>query len=69
MVEMKLFLPTGQMKTHIECDKSNDIPINIPSFQYVPVNRSVLCNSKFEAENHFLFKSLAVCAEPSSKLK
>ena len=44
---------------HIICNINNDIPIKIPSHPYVLVNRSVLCNCGIEAENHFLFKSLA----------
>ena len=34
----------------------------------VLVNRSVLCNSGIEEENHFLLESLATCQDSSSKL-
>ena len=35
---------------------------------HVLINRSVLCNSGIEAENHFLLKSLAACENANSKL-
>ena len=40
---------------HIKYKTNNDIPVRIPSFPYVLLNRSVLCNYKIEAENNFLF--------------
>ena len=52
----------------IICSVNNDIPIRIPSHQYVIVNRSVLCNCGIEAENHFLLESLAACHDSNSKL-
>ena len=33
----------------------------IPSHPYVLVNRSVLCNCRIEADNHYLLESLATC--------
>ena len=42
---------------HIICSINNDITARILSHPYVLVNRSVLCNSGIEAENHFLFKT------------
>ena len=33
---------------HIECNINNDIPIKIPSFPYVLVNGSVLCNCEID---------------------
>ena len=42
---------------------NNDIPVKIPSFPYVSVNRSVLFNCRIEAENNFPLKSLAACHE------
>ena len=41
------------------CTVNNDIPVNIPSFQYVLLNRSVLCYCYIEAENNFLLESIA----------
>ena len=35
---------------HIECNINNDIPVKIPSFPYVLVNRSVLCNCEIRGE-------------------
>ena len=53
---------------HTEHNKNNNIPIQILSFPYALVNRTVLCNCEHEAENNFLFESLAACSEPPSKL-
>ena len=35
---------------HIVCNVNNDILIKIPSYPYVIVNRSILCNCGIEAE-------------------
>ena len=43
------------------CAHNNNIPINIPSHQYVLLNRSILCNCDLEAESNFLLESLAAC--------
>ena len=53
---------------HIICNVNNDIPVSIPSYPYVLVNRSVLCNCNIEAENNFLLESLAACHDSNSKL-
>ena len=53
---------------HIICSVRNDIQVRIPSHLHVLVNRSVLCNSGIEAENHFLLESLAACHDSNSKL-
>ena len=53
---------------HIICSINTDIPIRIPSYQYVLVNRSVLCNCGIEVENNFLLESLAACHDSNSKL-
>ena len=53
---------------HIVCNVNNDIPVKIPSFPYVLVNRSVLCNCRIAPENNFLFESLAAFHDAESKL-
>ena len=53
---------------HIVCNVNNDIPIKIPSYPHVLVNRSVLCNCRIEAENNFLLESLAACHDEKSEL-
>ena len=53
---------------HINCNINNDNPIRIPSYAYVLVNRSVLCNCGIEAENNFLLESLAASHDPNSKI-
>ena len=45
---------------HIICNVNNDIPVKIPSHPYVLVNRSILCNCRIEADNHYLLESI-VC--------
>ena len=57
-----------QNNKHIKCYINNDIPVKIPSFPYVLVNRSVLCNCEIEAENHFLLESLVACHDTQWKL-
>ena len=53
---------------HIIYSINNDIPVKIPSYPYVLVNRNVLCNCSIEAENNFLLQSLAACLDSISKL-
>ena len=50
----KIILANWPNNKHIECNINNDIPVKIPSFPYILVNRSVLCNCEIEVENHFL---------------
>ena len=56
------------MKSILYASLTNDIPVRIPSHPYVLVNRSVLCNSSIEVNNHYLLKSLAACDNKDSKL-
>ena len=53
---------------HIICNINNDIPVKNPSHPYILVNRCILCNCGIEAENNFLFESLAACHDSNSKL-
>ena len=53
---------------HIECNVNNDVPVRIPSFPFVLLNQSVLCNCEIKAENHFLLKLLAAFQDTKSKL-
>ena len=46
---------------HIICNVNNDIPVKIPSHPHVLGNRSVLCNCRIEADNHYLLESIATC--------
>ena len=57
--------PNGK---HIICNVNNDIPVKIPSHPYVLVNRSVLCNCRIEADNHYLLESLATCNNKANNL-
>ena len=68
MEGMKLSWQIGQMISHIICNINNNIPVKIPSHPYVLVNKNVLYNCGFEAENHFLLKSLVACQQTNSKL-
>ena len=40
----------------------------VPSHPYVLVNRSVLCNCRIEADNHYLLESIAACDNKDSNL-
>ena len=53
---------------HIICNVNNNIPVKIPSCPYVLVNRSVLCNCRIEADNHYLLESLAPCNNKANNL-
>ena len=63
----KIILANWPNDKHIICTINNDIPVRIPSYQYVLVNRSVLCNCGTEADNHYLLESLAACDDRNSK--
>ena len=52
----------------MECNVNNDIPVKIPSFPYVLLNWSVLCNCEIKAENYFPYKSLAAYQDTKYKL-
>ena len=45
----------------IVCSTHNNIPIEIPSYPYVLLNRMVLCNCIIEAGSNFLLESIAAC--------
>ena len=64
----EIILANWPKDKHIICNINNDIPIKIPIHPYVLVNRSVLCTSGIEVENHFLLKPLAACQDTNSKL-
>ena len=53
---------------HIICNVNNDISVKIPSLPYVLVNRSIFCNCRIEADNHFLLESLATCDNKANNL-
>ena len=66
--EDKIVLANWPNDKHIICNINNDIPIKIPSHPYVLVNRSVLCNCRIEADNHYLLESIASCDNKITKL-
>ena len=51
----------------IMCVHNNNIPINIPSHQYVLLNTSILCNCDLEAESNFFLESLAACKNSNNE--
>ena len=53
---------------HIVYNVNNDIPVKFPSFPYVLINRSVLCNCGIEAENNFPLESIAASHDAESVL-
>ena len=64
----KIILTNWPADKHIICSINNDILIEIPSYLYVLVNRSVLCNCGIEAVNNYLLESLAACHGSRTKL-
>ena len=64
----EIILANWPNNKHIICTLNNDVPIEIPSHQYILVNRSVLCNCGTEAENNFLLESLAMCHDANTNL-
>ena len=59
----KIILANWPNNKHFICNINNHIPVRIPSYQYVLVNRSVLCNCGIETENHFLLESSDVMSQ------
>ena len=45
----------------IVCSTHNNIPKEIPSYPYVLLNRTVLCNCIIEVENNILLDFIAAC--------
>ena len=64
----EIILANWPADKHIICSINNDILIEIPSYPYVLVNRSILCNCGIEAENNYLFESLATCHDSRTKV-
>ena len=64
----KIILANWPDNKHIVCNENNDISVKIPSYFYVLVNRSVLCNCGIEVGNNFLLESLDTCHDAESKL-
>ena len=64
----EIILANWPTSKHVICSIDNDIPVEIPSYPYVLVNRSVLCNCRIETENNYLHKCLAACLDSNSKL-
>ena len=46
----------------------NNIPLEIPSYPYVLLNRTILCNCIIEGENNFLLESIAASDLDSSNV-
>ena len=57
----KLQLAKWPNDKHIIYNVNNDIPVKIPSHPDILVNRSVLCNCRIKADNHYLLESIATC--------
>ena len=64
----EIILATWPNDKHIICSVNNYIPVRIPSYPYVLVNRSVLCNCGIEVLNNYLLESLAAFHDSNSKL-
>ena len=64
----EIILANWPNNKNIGCNINNDIPVKIPSFPYILVNRGVLCNCEIEVKKYFLLESLAVCHDTKSTL-
>ena len=53
---------------HVICYDNNNIPIKIPSYPYVLINRTVLCNCRIEVGDIFLLEVIAACLGKQSDL-
>ena len=53
---------------HMVCMINNSIPVNIPSYPYILLNSSILCNCDIKHENNFLLESLSACHNSSWNL-
>ena len=64
----KIILTNWPADKHIICSINNDIPIEISSYLYVLVNRSIPYKCRIEAENNYLLESLAACHDSRTRL-
>ena len=64
----EIILANWPSDKHVKCNVNNDIPVKILSHPYVLVNRSVLCNCRIEADNHYLLETIATCDNKASNL-
>ena len=56
-------------KKSLKCTINNDIPITLPNYPYVVVNRSIPYNCELEEEEGFLLDSLAACSDNPDQFK
>ena len=49
----EIILANWANNKHIECNVNNDIPVKKPSFPYILLNQSVLCNCEIKVKNYF----------------
>ena len=64
----ELVLANWPSNKHVTCNDNNNIPIKIPHYPYVLINRKVLFNCRIEVEDNFLLESIAACAGKQSDL-
>ena len=53
---------------YVICNDNHNFPVKIPGHPYVPLKRSVLCNCGMEADDNFLWESIAACPRKPSAL-
>ena len=53
---------------YVICSDNHNFPVKIPSHPYVLLKRFVLCNCAIEADDNFLWESIAVCPGKPSAL-
>ena len=64
----EIVLANWQNTKHVICNDNHNMPIKIPSHPYVLLKRTVLCNCGVEAEDNFLYESIAACPGKQSAL-
>ena len=65
MENMEFILVNLPSDKHKVCTINNGIAVNIPSFPYLLLKWSVLCNCGIEAENNFLLGSILCVMIPN----
>ena len=53
---------------YVICSDNHNCPVKIPSHPYVLLKRYVLCNCAIEADDNFLWESIAACPGKPSAL-
>ena len=64
----EIILANWPSTKYVICNDNHNFPVKIPSHPYVLLKRSVLCNCAIEADDNFLWESIAACPGKHSAL-